>query len=142
MRQAYIFVPVAAFTLLVFVLWMHLGFARVSAARRGAIPMEYLAQGTGPGPSRYLTVLHHHFSNLWEIPVLFYAGCISLYVLGGVDPLSAWLAWGFVLLRLVHTAIVLINNSPPLRVGPYVLSGFCVFGLWAQVLMRAMSSET
>lgn len=138
MRQAYIFVPLAAFTLLVFGLWLQLGFARVSAARRGAISMEYLAQGTGTPPSRYLVVLHHHFSNLFEIPVLFYAACIALFALGGVNPLSVWLAWIFVLLRAVHTAIVLVNNSPPLRVGPYVASGLCVFALWAQLLVRAL----
>ena len=138
MNQAYIFVPVSVFTGLVFVLWMHLGFARVSGAMRGAIPLEYLAQGTGPGPSRYLVVLHHHFSNLFEVPVLFYAGCISLFVLGGVNSAAVWFAWIFVLLRIVHTAIVLFNNSPQLRVGPYVLSGLCVFALWLQVLAKAM----
>jgi hypothetical protein len=110
MRQAYIFVPVAAFTLLVFGLWLHLGFSRVSAARRGTVPLEYLAQGTGPPPaSRYLVVLHHHFSNLFEVPVLFYAACISLYVLGGVDSLAVWLAWIFVLLRIVQWAQVLLR---------------------------------
>ncbi len=140
MSQADIFTPVAAFTLLVFVLWMHLGIARVLAARRGAISMEYLAQGTGPPPSRYLVVLHHHFSNLFEVPVLFYAACIGLYALGAVDDLAFWLAWIFVALRLVHTAIVLVNNSPPLRVGPYVLSGFAVFGLWALLAVRAMAA--
>lgn len=140
MDPAYIFAPVAAFTGLVFLLWLHLGLARVSAARRGTIPLEYLAQGTGPGPSRYLVVLHHHFSNLFEVPVLFYAGCTVIYVLGMVDSTSIWLAWIFVLLRIVHTAIVLANNSPPLRVGPYVASGLCVFALWVKIGLRALET--
>ena len=140
MRHEGIFAPMVAFTLLVFLLWLRLGFVRISAARRGLISPEYLSLGAGARPPDSVAVIHHHFSNLFEVPVLFYAGCISLFVLGGVDTLAMALAWLFVLMRCVHTLIVLRTNRPQQRVGPYVLSCCAVWGLWFLVLWRATAS--
>ncbi|MEE8076849.1 MAG: MAPEG family protein [Candidatus Binatia bacterium] len=41
--------------------------------------------------------------NLFELPVLFYAGCIVAFVTGTVDTLLVGTAWLFVLTRYVHS---------------------------------------
>lgn len=125
-----------AFTLLVFVLWLRLGIVRFSGARRGA-SSEYIRLGTGPAPPEPVVVIHQHFSNLFEVPVLFYAGCISLFVTRAVDSVALSLAWTFVVARLLHTVIVLTTNRPQQRVVPYVLSCFAVWGLWLLLFLRA-----
>ena len=139
MRPEAIFAPMLAFTFLVFVLWLWLGFVRVSAARRGVASMEYLSLGSGPAPSKSIATLHHHYSNLFEVPVLFYAACISLYVAGAVTGIALVFAWTFVLGRVIHTLIVLANNRPALRVGPFVLSGFAMWGMWALLLLHTLA---
>ena len=82
--------------------------------------------------------IHHHFSNQFEVPVLFYLGCIAALVTESVDVTSVTLAWSFVGLRVVHTAIVLVKNDPRLRVGPYVLSTLAVWGIWANLFLQVV----
>ena len=80
----------------------------------------------------------NHFSNQFEVPVLFYLGCIAALVTESVDVTSVTLAWSFVGLRVVHTAIVLVKNDPRLRVGPYVLSTLAVWGIWANLFLQVV----
>jgi hypothetical protein len=135
MRDA-IFAPMLAFTLLILLVWMRLGFVRISGGRRGVISPEYIRLGSGPEPPEYVVAIHRHFSNLFEVPVLFYAVCIALFVTRTVDGLTISLAWFFVLARLAHTALVLTTNRPTHRVIPYVLSSLAVFGLWLLLGLR------
>ncbi len=53
-----------------------------------------------PDKLRYQT---RHVPNLFELPVLFYAGCIVAFVTGTVDTLLVGTAWLFVLTRYVHS---------------------------------------
>ena len=138
MSRESIFVPLIAFTLLVFLLWTRLGFVRISGARRGVISREYLRVGSGPEPPEYVVAIHRHFSNLFEVPVLFYAVCIALFVTRAVDGLAISLAWFFVLARLVHSALVLTTNLPKQRVIPFVLSCCAVWGLWLLLGLRVL----
>ena len=136
MHDEAIFAPMIAFTLLVLLLWMRLGFVRISGARRRAISPEYIRVGSGPEPPEYVVVIHRHFSNLFEVPVLFYIVCIALFVTRNAGGLAISLAWFFVLARLAHTALVLTTNRPTQRVIPYVLSSLAVFGLWLLLGLR------
>ena len=138
MSQEAIFAPMIAFTLLVFLVWMRLGFVRISGGLRGIIAQEYIRLGTGPEPPEHVVAVHHHFSNLFEVPLLFYAVCIALFVTRTVDGVAISLAWFFVLARLVHTALVVTTNLPKQRVIPYVLSCFAVWGLWLLLGLRVL----
>ncbi len=133
--------PMCAYTLLLFAIWALLGYVRVSHGLRGLIPAEYLRVGEGTRPSDKLVDIHHHFSNQFEVPVLFYLGCIVALVTESVDRASVTLAWSFVGLRVVHTAIVLVKNNPRIRVGPYVLSTFAVWGIWANLFIQVVWSD-
>lgn len=136
MRHEAIFAPMIAFTFLVFILWMRLGLVRFSGLRRKIVSPDYIRVGGGPEPSEYVVVSHRHFSNLFEIPVLFYAVCIALFATRTVDGLAISLAWFFFVARLAHTALVLTTNRPTQRIIPYVLSSFAVFGLWVLLGLR------
>jgi hypothetical protein len=128
--------PLCAYTLLVFLIWARLGYVRISGARNGEIPPEYLRVGQGPRPSDAVVDVHHHFSNQFEMPVLFYLGCLLALAAGLVDPAVLTLAWAFVALRVLHTAIVLTGNDPRKRVAPYVLSSFAVWALWIHLFVH------
>ena len=138
MSQEAIFAPMIAFTLLLFLVWMRLGFVRISGSRRGVIAQEYIRLGSGPEPPEYVVAVHHHFSNLFEVPLLFYAVCGALFVTRTVDGVAISLAWFFVLARLVHTVLVLTTNLPMQRVIAYVLSCFAVWGLWLLLGLRVL----
>ena len=135
---AEILAPLCAYTLMLMILWWSLGTVRILSAFRGTMPEEYLRIGQGPTPSTAVVTLHHHFSNHFEVPVLFYAAVLALLAIDAVDTWSVRLAWAFVVLRIVHTGIVLAGNVPQVRVFPYVLSGVAVWILWWQVFHAAV----
>lgn len=132
---ATILAPLGAYTLLLFVIWSLLGYVRIAGGLRGEIPAEYFRVGTGPRPADKIVDIHHHFSNQFEVPLLFYLGCIAALAANAVDTVTVALAWAFVALRVVHTAIVLIRNDPRIRVAPFVLSTLAVWLLWASLLV-------
>ncbi len=129
-----------AYTLFLFAIWALLGYVRVSRGLRGAIAAEYIRVGEGPRPADKIVDIHHHFSNQFEVPVLFYLGCIAALATESVDGTSVTLAWLFVGLRVAHTAIVLVKNDPRVRVGPYVLSTLAVWAIWANFFHRVVWS--
>ena len=132
--------PMCAYTLFLFAIWALLGYVRISGGLRGTIPAQYLRVGEGPLPPAKIVDIHHHFSNQFEVPLLFYLGCIAALVTESVDRATLTLAWSFVGLRVVHTAIVLVNNKPRIRVAPYVLSTFAVWAMWANLFRRVVWS--
>ena len=132
--------PMCAYTLFLFGIWALLGYVRISGSLRGAIPAQYLRVGKGPLPSAKIVDVHHHFSNQFEVPVLFYLGCVTALVTESVDRATITLAWSFVGLRVLHTAIVLVRNDPRLRVGPYVLSTLVMWAMWANLFRQVVWS--
>ena len=130
-----------AYTLLLFGLWALVGYVRVSGSRRGTISPEYLRVGTGTLPPAKIIDVHHHFSNQFEVPMLFYLGCIAALATQSVDRATVMLAWSFVGLRVLHTAIILVRNDPRIRVGPYVLSTLAVWAIWANLFRHVVWSS-
>jgi hypothetical protein len=130
--------PMCAYTLLLFALWALLGCVRFLGTLRGEIPAQYLRVGEGPSPRAKIVDVHHHFSNQFEIPMLFYLGCIVTLATQSVDRTTVTLAWSFVILRVIHTAIVLVKNDPRIRVAPYVLSTLAVWAMWANILRHVV----
>ncbi len=72
--------------------------------------------------------------------MLFYLACITALAAESVDRETVTLAWSFVSLRVVHTAIVLVKNDPRIRVAPYVLSTFAVWAMWANIFRHVVWS--
>lgn len=68
-----------------------------------------------------------NLKNLFEVPILFYAVTLYLFVTGNVDQIYVYAAWGFVVLRAIHSAIHCTINKVMLRFAVYTLSCLCVF---------------
>ena len=128
--------PMCAYTTWLFGLWMWLGASRGITFLRGTMPMEFLRVGTGALPPDWVVDIHKHFSNQFEIPVVFYLGCLTALAAEAVDETAVTLAWTFVALRVVHSLIVLIRNHPLVRLPFYALSAFAAWALWARLAWR------
>ena len=75
----------------------------------------------------------NNLKNLFELPVLFYALCLLLYVTDGVDEMYAVAAWGFVAFRALHSVIHCTINHVMARFVCYLISSLL---LWF-MLVRA-----
>lgn len=70
-----------------------------------------------------------NFNHLMEIPTLFYAVALSLALLGDSSTSSLVLAWGFVVLRVVHSLVQTLWNHIPTRFALFFISSLFLFGL-------------
>lgn len=99
----------------------YMGYRRYTAISRGEAPLEYYKVYQGQEPP-HLRVIARHFSNLLEVPVLFYVLTVFAFVTQLTGTLPLTLAWAYVALRLVHSAIHLGPNVVIWRFRVFVLS--------------------
>lgn len=132
-NQASILLPMLAVVALTF-----LAFIRMAAAR-GAVaktmdPNFYRAHQGGAEPESAAAAVRH-YGNLLELPTIFYAACLTAYVLQAVTPWLLGFAWAFVVFRLVQSAVHLTYNNPGHRGIAFVLSVLCMLALWINLGM-------
>jgi len=125
--------PMLAMVLLTFGAAVVLFRARVRAVREGLVPMSYFRVFHGSAEPEYLAKPTRHFSNLFEQPMLFYAGCLAAMAVsvGGWVPLA--LAWTYVVARAGHSAVHLGGNRVRHRFRLYFASWVALLALWIDV---------
>src|SRR5688572_21032606 len=77
----------------------------------------------------------YNLKNLFELPVLFYAVSLYLYVVDGADAGHIFCAYAFLGLRIVHSAIHCTVNQVVPRFFVYIAAAFF---LWVMVARSAL----
>ena len=127
--------PVVAMLLLTAVVWVVLFVRRLSYMAGQKIDAEQMQT-----PQQTLSLLPddviapaNNFKNLFEAPVLFYVVCLCAAMLNSVDAMMLNCAWGFVLLRVIHSVIHCTYNRVMHRfvayMGSCLLLGVMLFKL-------------
>lgn len=129
MRQAAIFSPFFAMMFLTLLVWLYLYIRRIYFIESKKIRSQdlavsgTLAQMTPPGVSNP----SDNFKNLFEIPVLFYALVLYLFVTQQVDSAYLNAAWIFVVFRALHSIVHCTFNYVMLRFYLYLFSTLSVW---------------
>lgn len=123
--------PVLAQVLLTAIVWVRMFTTRVAEMRERRIKPQDVATSRGIAGKLENIQAADNFRNLFEVPVLFFAGCAMLISLDAVTLPQVVLAWLFVGLRYVHSFIQLTYNRVMHRFQVYLLSSLCVFAMWA-----------
>jgi len=113
-----------AFTIVVVV---SLGVTRNVAVLSGRVRIKVFATFSEPGEPVGMIALRRNVANLFEVPTLFYALCLTAFATGTVDATTVTLAWIFVASRVVHTAIHITYNN--------VLHRFLVFACGVAIVV-------
>jgi len=129
MRQAAIFGPFLATMLLTLVVWLYMYIRRISFIMSRSISSQDLAV---PGALARLSppVVSNpsdNLKNLFEIPVLFYALALYLFVTKQVDVPYLDAAWVFVAFRALHSAVHCTFNLVILRFYLYLIATLAVW---------------
>lgn len=77
----------------------------------------------------------HNLRNLFELPVVFYALCLYLYVADRVDTTYVIAGWVFLVLRIAHSVVHSTVNIVTLRFLIYVAGALT---LWFMLLRAAL----
>ena len=125
--------PMLALVLLTFGVSVMLFRARVRSVREGHTPVSYFRVFHGSPEPQFLAQRTRHCINLFETPVLFYAGCLAAMVAGVTGPVAVALAWGYVAARLVHAWVHLGANRVRHRLRVFLAGWIFLLGLWGYV---------
>ena len=120
----------ALFALTIFVL-VRMGLGRRAAVQSGEFDGRYYKTFRGGEEPDHLHILSRQFSNLLEVPMLFYVGVLLAYVTGQTGWLPTAIAWLYVALRYAHCYVHLTSNFVPMRFRLFVLSVAALVTLWA-----------
>jgi hypothetical protein len=71
----------------------------------------------------------HNHTHLHEHPTLFYAISLSLALMGFGYGVNLWLAWAYVVLRILHSLVQATVNIVLYRFILWILSSICLIGL-------------
>lgn len=140
MAQEIVFAPMLAQVLLVLVVWVAVFAMRAADIKRHGINPQDLADRTRAQGLLKSRSADDNFSNLCELPPLFYAAIITNYVTATVDAWSLALACVFVLGRALHSLIHLAHNDIMHRSRVYLLSSAALWGYWALLGWRIFAS--
>ncbi len=123
-----------AMVLLTFGVAFRLLFLRVKAVKSGKVNIGQFRINTGDIPSD-ITQAARNYSNLFEVPTLFYIAC-TIAIAMDVESISlTTFAWAFVGLRLIHSWIHLTYNNVIHRLWAFMGGNFCVLAMWGLLLL-------
>ncbi|MBD2016854.1 MAPEG family protein [Microcoleus sp. FACHB-53] len=137
MRQDAIFSPFFATIFLTLLVWVYMYSRRISFIIGRKISQQEisvpgtLAQISPPNVSNP----SDNLKNLFEIPVLFYALVLYLFITKQVDTVYVNAAWVFVVFRILHSAVHCTFNLVILRFYLYL---FATIAVWFIAIRAAL----
>jgi hypothetical protein len=137
MAQEAIFSPFFATVFLTFLVWVYMYIRRIRFITSGKIrPKDLtpstLAQLSPPGVANP----SDNLKNLFELPVLFYALVLYLFVTKQVDSVYVMAAWVFVGFRVLHSIVHCTFNLIILRFYLYL---FATIAVWFIAIRAAVT---
>jgi len=138
MTNPAILYPVFALALWTSLVLLLIPIARIRASRRGEIVNSDFKYGESSSVPPHVIIPNRNYMNLLELPMLFYVGCLLIYVTGGATPLMVSIAWVYVALRVVHSAIHLTYNHVIHRLIAFALSNGVLIALWMLAAARVV----
>lgn len=128
--------PAVAMAALTFLVWCRLYYIRLGEMRRRRIPAQALASSADAVAQLSDTRASDNFRNLFELPVLFYAGMLMAAQVGAVSSIMLALAWSFVALRAAHSLIHCTFNHVISRFVVYLLATLSLWVFWGLLAWR------
>ena len=123
-----IFWPMPVQALLTFAVYGLVSYRRMSAIKSGTTkPSDYRIPTVEPESS---ATAARSLINQFELPVLFYAACLVLFVLGAANLAAILIAWLFALSRLIHAFVHVTSNRLRYRRPLFIAGFFSVLGMW------------
>jgi hypothetical protein len=141
MNNHAIFIPMLVMMALTALVWFYMYARRIPAMFAVGKHAQIYAS---PGKIDELLPEEVNYSannlkNLFELPVLFYALCLYLFVIGSVDTVYMGAAWAFVAFRAAHSVVHCTKNVVKLRFYLYAVAAIALWFMLGRALFYALS---
>ena len=142
MPQTAIFGPFFATILLTFVVWVYMYVKRIRFLTSNQVDPKDMAK---PGALAAISPPDvsnpsDNLKNLFEMPVIFYALALYLFVTNQVDATYVVAAWIFVLFRVLHSAMHCTVNIVMVRFYLYLFSTLAVWFMAGRAALRWLAA--
>ena len=139
MNSQVILQPILAMMVLTAIVWFVLYARRLPAMRKvGVSSQEYTTPDKGAALlPESVSYPAHNFRNLFELPVLFYALCLYLFVTGTAQNVDVVAAWAFVGFRALHSLIHSTVNIVIARFLAYLAATIALWFMLARAVLGA-----
>ncbi len=115
---------------LVLILWSLIIWCVMYARRIPAMNKAKIAPDTARNPDgewkakmpEYAQFAAHNYNHLMEQPTIFYALMFYISLTGGASSLMLYCAWGYVILRILHSLVQITVNKVMARFSLFALS--------------------
>ncbi len=135
MEPSGLLAPVVALVLWTLVVWAWMLATRIPAMQKARIaPQDAARTKTLALPDEVMWV-SDNYNHLMEQPTIFYATALAAHFAGQGDALNLALAWGYVVLRVVHSLIQCTVNVVTARFAVFFLSSLALAVLAIRVAL-------
>jgi hypothetical protein len=110
-------------------------FSRIRSVRSGDVNIEYYESFDGTKGPDYVLVSTRHLANLFELPILFYVGCMFSILLGFESFIFTCSAWLFCIFRYFQAFGHFLSKKVPYRLVPYMLSNLSLCVMWISLAL-------
>jgi len=132
--QSLIYPMAALFILNIFVMFVML-FYRVKAVRTRKVSPRYFKLNKGSEIPDHLEALSQNYSNLLELPLLFYIICLTVIALElNIEYFSLY-AWLYVVFRYMHSFVHITYNNILHRLFIFFISCVILITMWVNVVV-------
>ncbi|MDP9199668.1 MAG: MAPEG family protein [Pseudomonadota bacterium] len=132
--------PAFALVALTLVIVMRLARQRFAAVKSGRIDPRFYKVFRGDGEPEEVAATARNLVNLYEMPTLFYAGTAIAYAAGQSGALLVTLAWSYVALRFLHSAIHVGRNKVLWRFRAFAASWLVLLAFWVALAVGLVTS--
>jgi hypothetical protein len=133
MMHSEILKPIVVLIAWSLVMWVWMILVRMPALRAAGVDMGKLTGGKGSDADRVLPAKaqwpSHNYNHLMEQPTIFYAAALVIALTGTGNGVNAWIAWGYVGLRIAHSIVQATFNRVAVRFALFLLSTLCLAAL-------------
>lgn len=138
LNQNLIFYPCFALILLTGIVLLRMFAMRLKSIKEGSVDFRHfktyntLEKELPP----LMVQASRNFTNLFEVPTLFYVVCLFALITGHVDILILSLAWAYVAFRCIHSMIHLTINKIMPRMLSYTASWLILIAMSLVLAVR------
>ena len=138
-----ILAPAAALVVWSIIMLFWMAVTRLPAMSKIGMDLSKAAPGgrgqdIDPHVSPSVAWKSHNYTHLMEQPTIFYATIMILAISGGATSLTVSLAWGYTVLRVIHSIWQATVNTVAIRFVFFLLSSLCLTILAVQALLATI----
>ena len=134
--------PMLGMLVLTAVVWFYMYARRIPAMKKARAPVQ-----TYTVPEKTIELLPesinypaYNLKNLFELPVVFYALCLFLYVTDTVDTAYLVAAWLFLAFRVLHSIVHCTSNIVMLRFYLYAAAALALWFMLGRAVLGLLAT--